>query len=461
VNRYDVFVSYSHRDRTWVTEELLPRLEQAGLKVMYDDWFTAGVPSAVNMADAVRESRRTLIVLTPSWIKSPWTGWEGLLAATAQPGTLIPLLLKPCKRPDWISHLTHIDISGPEGPGAGMAKLVSQLSAPSAPAGPVQGEPVRRGLEALSELLLEEEVRRAVVAFPIHFREAGRQIQILNGYKGLHDLLHRLQQDCYEPISSEADRFPADAEAGENLQVHAHRLQGFLEELRGLPGKFLGDEPARIGQEIATALETFQQALAASDAQRLKHAVWLLNRTLTLKPSMVNMRLNDAARALNLEELAAAMKTVCRKLRDLGLRPELVEQLAGGVTALERLAGSLTGLVGDHDRWQWAEQELRRIEGDLARSLEELESSWPYLKLQIEPLYASHSEGWAMVLKANGTRLDNTLASHDPVKIREHFKMYRREAGNRFFKVDDTLKQQCHELLQAGEPLDTVLRSLE
>ena len=31
---YDVFISYSHDDRDWVVGELLPRLEEAGLKEM-------------------------------------------------------------------------------------------------------------------------------------------------------------------------------------------------------------------------------------------------------------------------------------------------------------------------------------------------------------------------------------------------------------------------------------------
>jgi hypothetical protein len=33
---YDVFISYSHADSKWVRGELLPRLEEARLKVMID-----------------------------------------------------------------------------------------------------------------------------------------------------------------------------------------------------------------------------------------------------------------------------------------------------------------------------------------------------------------------------------------------------------------------------------------
>ena len=43
--RYDAFISYSHRDKKWVHDELLPRLEQEGLSVasMVRD-FEIGVP---------------------------------------------------------------------------------------------------------------------------------------------------------------------------------------------------------------------------------------------------------------------------------------------------------------------------------------------------------------------------------------------------------------------------------
>ena len=64
---YDVFISYSHADRAWVWDELLPRLEGAGLRVCIDKRdFEIGVPSLVNMERAVDNSHHTLIVLTPT-----------------------------------------------------------------------------------------------------------------------------------------------------------------------------------------------------------------------------------------------------------------------------------------------------------------------------------------------------------------------------------------------------------
>ncbi len=34
--RYDVFISYSHKDEAWVRSEFLPDLEKASLKVVID-----------------------------------------------------------------------------------------------------------------------------------------------------------------------------------------------------------------------------------------------------------------------------------------------------------------------------------------------------------------------------------------------------------------------------------------
>ena len=64
--RYDVFISYSHQDATWV-RQLLPRLEGAGLRVCIDTRdFEIGTPSLINMERAVDHSRHVLLVLTPA-----------------------------------------------------------------------------------------------------------------------------------------------------------------------------------------------------------------------------------------------------------------------------------------------------------------------------------------------------------------------------------------------------------
>jgi len=62
---YDVFVSYSHEDLEWAQKELIPRLNEANLKICLDDEeFLAGGVAIVSMQDAVEQSRRTLLLAT-------------------------------------------------------------------------------------------------------------------------------------------------------------------------------------------------------------------------------------------------------------------------------------------------------------------------------------------------------------------------------------------------------------
>jgi hypothetical protein len=79
---YDVFISYSHHDEEWVANTLLPRLEEARLRVGIDFRFVAGRPVLLNMQYAALNSRHTVLVLTPAWIASERTLFESLLIRT-------------------------------------------------------------------------------------------------------------------------------------------------------------------------------------------------------------------------------------------------------------------------------------------------------------------------------------------------------------------------------------------
>ncbi len=116
---FDVFISYSSRDKEWVRGELLTRLEEAGVKVCIDFRdFQPGRSSLLNMQDAVRHSRRLLPILSPNWFASEWAFFEGLIAGRKAPAGLhqriVPVRLQACDFPDdadFIAALTHIDFT--------------------------------------------------------------------------------------------------------------------------------------------------------------------------------------------------------------------------------------------------------------------------------------------------------------------------------------------------------------
>lgn len=143
--QHDIFISYSHADRFWVWDILLPRLEGAGLRVCIDDRdFKVGVPLLTNIEEAVEKSRHTLIVLTPAWIESQWTEFESLLVATTDPAgrraRLLPLLLIPCQPPLRIRMLVYSDFTQVDQHDQQFTRLIRQLRETPVVASPASEE---------------------------------------------------------------------------------------------------------------------------------------------------------------------------------------------------------------------------------------------------------------------------------------------------------------------------------
>lgn len=132
---YDVFISYSSQNKDWVRGELLQQLDAAGLKTFIDFRdFEVGAPSINEMERGVLTSRRTLLVLTPAYIKSEWTEFENLMLQTLDPANrarrLIPLLRERCELPLRIRMLTYVDFTDGSDLDLAWQKLLRGLAAP-------------------------------------------------------------------------------------------------------------------------------------------------------------------------------------------------------------------------------------------------------------------------------------------------------------------------------------------
>ena len=321
---------------------------------------------------------------------------------------------------------------------------------------------VGAGLRALTELMRSDEAASAAVtAFQTDFQAAGEQLNLLADYKNLHDLLHKLQFQCYTGIVQAASRFPDDEMALGNLadyQLELESIVAALKEVAAHPS--LAQQDLSWVDDLASAKGGLQNAVDTLDPKPLKQAIWRVNRVLANQPARMNSRLNQAARALRLPTLTQALARVCDNLKPLNLDPEKVGQFEGGVAALGELDKGLTVLVAEHDHWQEIDVELRRIENSMDKDLQELEMSWPDLKTKAGPLYVACSEEEAAGFKGESQNLEEALAANNPPKVKRFFRSYRRRAGNRFYRVDASLKDLCERLRDVAGPLASVLRMM-
>ncbi|XP_019626487.1 PREDICTED: toll-like receptor 3 [Branchiostoma belcheri] len=77
--KYDAFVAYSSADKNWVTQVLRPQLEDnpPRYRLCFGERdFRPGVAITENIGRAVRASRRTICLITRSFVRSSWCNYE-------------------------------------------------------------------------------------------------------------------------------------------------------------------------------------------------------------------------------------------------------------------------------------------------------------------------------------------------------------------------------------------------
>ena len=148
---FDVFISYSSKDKEWVRGELLLRIERTGLKAFIDFRdFTPAAWSVQEMTRAVTICRKTLLILTTNYLGSEWCEHERLILQTLSPANrdlrLLPLLKSECELPLNVRGITHIDFTDGADLELAWRQLLTALRKPPDP------EPVAEPLLKKNEL---------------------------------------------------------------------------------------------------------------------------------------------------------------------------------------------------------------------------------------------------------------------------------------------------------------------
>jgi hypothetical protein len=138
--RHDAYISYVDRepDTTWVWDTLVPRLERDGLRVAVSgDSEDPGVARVVSVERAIRQARRTVVVLSPAYLEDRMAGFVDVLAQTMgiAEGTwrLVPVKSAPIDDnvlPERLRMLVTLDLTHPSRAGREMDRLVRALRGP-------------------------------------------------------------------------------------------------------------------------------------------------------------------------------------------------------------------------------------------------------------------------------------------------------------------------------------------
>ncbi len=134
---YDVYISYAEQkpDETWVWDTLLPRLQEAGLRVaISEDVWKPGVDRVVNISRGIKQAKYILLVLSEAYLADKWIRVEHIMGETkgVQENTyrIIPLKFIPIdesKMPDWIGGKWTVDFTDSRRVERRFKTLVNQL----------------------------------------------------------------------------------------------------------------------------------------------------------------------------------------------------------------------------------------------------------------------------------------------------------------------------------------------
>jgi hypothetical protein len=311
------------------------------------------------------------------------------------------------------------------------------------------------------EEIVAELSEAEIVVFKQSLETTCYHIDQLSVYKTLHDLLHKLEFECYQPIMNGAGDFPDNEYFRPILRHHKDDLRdivGTLYDLADLPN-FPQSERAWIDQ-LNQAADLLQGAIKNASKEQLKRAIILIERVRLLNPTRINECLKNAARSLRLDTLIETMAVVSKRYANSDYASDRLRVISQGLTELKQIHGKLGSLIIEHDIWQMYEPDLRQIEGQLAQHMQQLEWLWQELKPALVMLCGSRDDRWTRNLRQTIEDLDQAIVARTLDAIAEIFYDFHRQFSLCFFRADKELKEECIKLRHIDGPLRSVLGML-
>lgn len=328
---------------------------------------------------------------------------------------------------------------------------------------------VTSGLGALgtmAQTMAAPRVSAVIGAFRADLQSGLREFECLRRYKALHDCLHTLQFQYYGQIAEAVELVPAAGGPGTPrfrtderkrlaLDRFCPRLRREIENARDdaseLSGRTLEEDWIDDYERAVTFLEA---SLAGPDDGPAQRAVVILKSLLGQAPR-INSNMALCAGKLPLDRLTEAMRQIADHLTGAGA-VAMIDQFLAGLRDLQALNPRLQGLVEEHYEWQWLDKEFNAAEDLPGHTLAEKFPRWDRIRQRLRRLCdLAPKRDWAVQLRQTADVIEVTA---DPVQFRRTFYKLRDLAADRFYDIDQEMRELSERLVNVAGPLNTLLQ---
>ena len=314
-----------------------------------------------------------------------------------------------------------------------------------------QQELALAGFHALRQARGRDYIAEEITRFRGRLREASRQLQRLNGYKQLHDMLHTIQNRELSQLSRFMLRPALDPdEVREVSELYRHltgrvllaraSIRNFFDEATG------ADEEAWL-PDLERAIAPLQTGPDKPDA--LRSVVFDVRGVLRMHLPRLNRLLATAAQAIPFGHLSELLRRAAARAEEEN--SPLEGPFEDAAAALDSIGARLDRIIAVHGGWQDVDAAVWAMEGAVRTAADpdsrlELMSVWRSLNVRFASLGKIDPIGTETIREvADGLKaaLDAPAPAPDPKTLPRAFQDYAGMVRLQFFKVDTALLDEC------------------
>ncbi len=318
-------------------------------------------------------------------------------------------------------------------------------------------------LARLVQVGLDELGERRLAHAQLSLQENILHVKRMAVYKDAHDELQEVEahyNTLYPDVYPEGALIAADQIRWTGIQRRCltMRRDSLDTLLSTASASFLKDDEADMLATLQQAGQDLETAVSKRDLDLLDAALQEIYEIIRSRSPRMNTNILAEVKELRLQELADALRGVYDAIRARHAAPDQLDGFGAALDRLAVVAGQLTQLRDDHDRWQLIEDDLRREADQLpTRGVEAFRRRWQKslgTRLKSE---ATGNESWAVRLSADIADLEAAMSANELAAVSDVLYSCRLTVTNRFRQVDDELKRVCDGLREASIILEREL----